>query len=88
VKRIHLTITGHVQGVGFRYFCHQQAGHFGITGYARNLPDGTVEVEAQGDANAIEQFVHAVSHGPHNAKVTNVEREWRKVVPNEEGFGR
>jgi acylphosphatase len=88
VKRIHLTITGHVQGVGFRYFCQQQAGQLGITGYARNLPDGTVEVEAQGDADAIEQFLQAVSHGPRQAEVTNVERKWQNVLNDEDGFGR
>ena len=88
MKRIHITITGHVQGIGFRYFCHEQAGRLGLTGYARNKSDGTVEVEAQGDENALEQFVHAVSRGPHNAKVTNVEIEKRDADGNEIGFGR
>ena len=88
MKRIHLKITGHVQGVGFRYFCGVQAALLGLTGYARNMPDGTVEVEAQGDTNAIEQFVHAVSRGPRGSEVTKVEREWRDVDGNEVGFGR
>jgi acylphosphatase len=88
LKRIHLKITGHVQGVGFRYFCHEQAGRLGLTGYARNISDGTVEVEAQGGADAIEQFVQAVSDGPRQAEVTNIEREKRDIDGNEDGFGR
>ena len=88
MKRIHLTITGNVQGVGFRYFCGVQAALLGLTGYARNQSDGTVAVEAQGGAGAIEQFIQAVSRGPRESKVTNVEIEDREVDGNEVGFGR
>jgi acylphosphatase len=86
VKRIHLIISGRVQGVGFRYFCSELAELLRLTGYARNRADGSVEVEAQGDENAIEQFAESVSRGPRYASVTNVEREEREVAAHERGF--
>ena len=73
MKRIHLIISGHVQGVGFRYFCLEQAQSLGISGYARNMPDGSVEIEAQGEESAIEKFLALVRRGPRSAEVTNVE---------------
>ena len=50
----HFLISGRVQGVGFRYFTQAAAGREGLHGWVRNLPDGRVEVEAEGDADAIE----------------------------------
>lgn len=73
MKRIHLIISGHVQGVGFRYFCLEQAEGLGISGYARNRPDGSVEIEAQGEEPAIEKFIAHVRRGPRTSEVTNVE---------------
>jgi acylphosphatase len=74
MKRTHLIISGHVQGVGFRYFCLKQAEQLGLAGYARNRSDGSVEVEAQGEDAAIEAFVSLLKQGPRIAHVTNIER--------------
>ena len=86
MKRIHLIITGRVQGVGFRWFCQERAMALGITGYAKNTSDGSVEVEAQGDEEAVDLFVSAVSKGPRHATVNDVAREERSVVLEEDGF--
>lgn len=62
-------IGGRVQGVGFRYFAAEAAARDGISGWARNLPDGRVEIAAEGEAEAIGRFEHAVRHGPAHARV-------------------
>jgi acylphosphatase len=67
-------VSGMVQGVGFRWFVARHARSLGLSGYARNLPDGRVEVVVNGPENALpdlEQFLRA---GPANAKVDTVER--------------
>jgi acylphosphatase len=86
VKRIHLFISGRVQGVGFRYFCKELAEQLRLTGYARNKVDGSVEVEAQGDETAIEQFAESVSRGPQNAMVKSVKRDERNIISGESSF--
>ena len=47
--RKHIIFKGRVQGVGFRYFCYTEANKMNLTGYVRNLYDGNVEMEVQGD---------------------------------------
>lgn len=79
--RVRLTVSGHVQGVGFRYFCYEQAERLGLSGYARNTAAGAVEIEIQGDDEAVELFVQSVSHGPRRARVEHVERKERAITP-------
>ena len=50
----HVIFTGHVQGVGFRFTAHRMANRHQLTGFVRNLPDGTVEMRAQGPAEDID----------------------------------
>jgi acylphosphatase len=73
MARIRVRVHGSVQGVGFRYFAAQQAQQLGIAGYARNLPDGTVEVEAEGTLSALESFRDALAQGPPSAGVSRLE---------------
>lgn len=65
-------VTGRVQGVFFRASTREQALSLGITGYARNLADGRVEVMACGEKSAIDQFRSWLSRGPAAAQVTAV----------------
>jgi acylphosphatase len=65
-------VSGRVQRVGFRWFVLEAASVEGITGWVRNLPDGTVEIVAEGDAEAIERFERAVRRGPGPARVDDV----------------
>ena len=62
-------IGGRVQGVGFRYFAADAAAREGISGWVRNLGDGRVEMAAEGEAEALGRFEHAVRHGPSHARV-------------------
>ena len=57
---VHVYFSGHVQGVGFRYATVRVARDFEVAGYVRNLPDGRVELEAEGDAATLDAFVEAV----------------------------
>lgn len=65
-------IYGHVQGVGFRYFTWQYALKIGVTGFVRNLADGSVEVIAVGSENQIDALNAWLQHGPRTAIVDNV----------------
>ena len=65
-------IYGHVQGVGFRYFTWQYALKIGVTGFVRNLADGSVEVIAVGSENQIDALDAWLQHGPRTAIVDNV----------------
>jgi acylphosphatase len=66
-------IGGRVQGVGFRFFTEASAGREGLDGWVRNLPDGRVEIAAEGDAESVERFERAIRHGPPGARVERVE---------------
>ena len=69
-------VHGQVQGVYFRAFTTQQAENLGLTGYARNLPTGEVEVYAEGDKAQLEQLVECLKEGPSTALVERVVTEW------------
>lgn len=68
-------VSGHVQGVFFRASTREQALRLGLRGYARNLPDGRVEVLAVGEADAIDALARWLHEGPPMARVDAVERE-------------
>ena len=65
-------IYGHVQGVGFRYFTWKYALKIGVTGFVRNLADGSVEVIAAGSESQIDALDAWLQHGPRTAIVDNV----------------
>ena len=67
-KRIHLLIRGRVQGVYFRAAAMREARRLGITGWVRNRPDGTVEVVAEGEEDAIKALSSWANHGPSAAR--------------------
>jgi acylphosphatase len=68
-KAYQIQVRGRVQGVGFRYFTRQKAGEFGISGFACNMPDGSVYIEAEGEEACLEQFVAACRRGPGSSLV-------------------
>jgi acylphosphatase len=65
-------VAGRVQGVGFRFFTADAALREQITGTVRNLPDGSVEVVAEGEAEAMTRFETALRRGPRGARVDDV----------------
>jgi acylphosphatase len=68
----HCFVGGRVQGVSFRYATQMQAQRLGVSGWARNLPDGRVEVLACGEAQAVDQLCVWLHQGPSLARVTEV----------------
>lgn len=76
VARCHLWVSGVVQGVGFRFFTERVARRLGLSGLARNLPDGRVEIVAEGPRAVLDQFIAEVQRGPAGAVVTRVQVEW------------
>ena len=73
MKCIHCYISGRVQGVFFRASTQKQALSLGLSGWAKNLPDGRVEVLACGDQQALAQLRQWLRRGPSIAQVTHVE---------------
>lgn len=74
-KAIILQVFGRVQGVGFRYYTQKKADEFGITGFIRNRPDGSVYIEAEGTENALDTFTYWCEEGPAWARVSRVEKQ-------------
>ena len=75
VQRLKAVVKGEVQGVGFRWAVQRQAGRLGLTGYAENLPDGSVRVEAEGDPDRLDQLEAFLHQGPRWAEVHAVDAE-------------
>ncbi|WP_447980304.1 acylphosphatase [Candidatus Nitrospira bockiana] len=73
--RAHVSVRGDVQGVGYRAYAHRMAREAGLCGGVRNLPDGRVEVQVEGEAQAVERFLDALRIGPPLARVDQVEVE-------------
>jgi acylphosphatase len=74
----NIIVTGLVQGVGFRYFVHRQASRLGVSGYVRNLYNGEVEIEAEGDKDVLEILIRELRIGPRAAHVTDVKVTWKE----------
>ena len=79
-------IRGRVQGVGFRYFASREAESLGVAGFARNLPDGGVEVIAEGDEDVLAAFEARLREGPAFAAVASVDRSAIPPRGAEKGF--
>jgi acylphosphatase len=79
-------ITGRVQGVGFRFFTEDQARREGLHGWVQNLTDGSVEIMAEGDAEAVERFERHVRHGPPGARIEQIEVDHIAPSGNATGF--
>jgi acylphosphatase len=73
VKRVSVVVSGRVQGIGFRYSCEDVAHNNGISGWVRNLPDGRVEAEFEGQDADVEAMVSWCRQGPPMAWIESVE---------------
>jgi len=73
--RERMVVSGMVQGVGFRYFTCRLAQEYPVTGYVRNLPNGDVEIVAEGEDSAVDTMVQWAREGPTWAHVRNAQEE-------------
>ena len=71
--RMHVVVSGRVQGVGFRWFVRETAIELGLAGWVRNRPDGNVEVAADGDDAGVARFRELLRKGPPHAMVASVD---------------
>jgi len=78
IVRLHAKVHGMVQGVSFRYYTLRQAQTLGVNGYVRNRWDGSVEVVAEGERDAMDKLLAWLHTGPGAAEVERVEIEWQK----------
>ncbi|WP_114353856.1 acylphosphatase [Saliterribacillus persicus] len=87
MKRIHVIVTGRVQGVGFRFFTQQVATEHEITGWVKNLTNGDVEIEAQASSNNLDAFLKKLKKGPGLfASVKDTKIDQVESIENEDSF--
>lgn len=77
LTRLHATVEGRVQGVGFRYFTLEQANKLGVTGWVRNRWNGTVEVVAEGPRQDLERLLKSLRRGPRAYTASGVKFDWQ-----------
>ena len=85
ILKVNLTISGKVQGVGFRYFVLRQAQELSINGWVSNKPNGDVGALAQAEKVDLERFISKVKKGPSFSRVEDVSLNW--VNEAEQYFG-
>lgn len=79
MQEIYCIISGKVQNVAYRAYAQDSATELGLCGFVRNLPDGTVELVAQGDKDTLKEFVEYLHEGSLLAKVEHVSIDWRTI---------
>lgn len=86
MKRVHLIVSGKVQGVFYREFARKEADKMNIKGFVRNLRDGTVELVAEGDDDKVNDFIKSCKKGSFASFVKNVEIKQEKPSNEFEDF--
>ena len=84
--RHHIIVTGRVQGVCYRYFCQEMAETLSLTGWVRNLPDGSVELEVQGKEPDIDSLCERLYEGPPLARAIDVKKNEIPSIVKEGSF--
>lgn len=80
MRRLIATVRGYVQGVGYRYYVLQHARALGLTGFARNEPDDSVMVVAEGPSSLLAGLMEALRRGPEGADVQDVQTSWEPAT--------
>ena len=79
-KRVQVYYTGRVQGVGFRYTVREVAWGFEVTGLVRNLPDGRVELVAEGEDKEVEAFLEAIQSNHLASYIRHADVNWQPAT--------
>ena len=75
LNRVRMVVSGSVQGVGFRMFIHREAHELKLTGSVKNRPEGTVEIDAQGTLEQLDELFRRARRGPTRSRVTSISKE-------------
>ncbi len=76
VDAVQIIVQGRVQGVGFRFFVRDLAKSIGVKGWVRNLPDGNVEIHAEGEKEVLFDLIKEVKKGPYLGYVSELTTDW------------
>jgi acylphosphatase len=85
-RLLRFVVMGQVQGVWFRGSTQAEAERLGLAGWVRNLPDGSVDGEAEGEERALGELLAWLHHGPPSARVAVVEADWAEARGEFRGF--
>lgn len=86
MERKELIVSGFIQGVGFRYHVNMKALKFRVTGYVRNLDDGRVLIEVQGEAPSFSSFINDLPNGLVYARIEGMEVKDLPILEDEVKF--
>ncbi|MCQ6275193.1 acylphosphatase [Bacillus sp. V3B] len=84
--QLHIIVSGKVQSVGFRYFSQMKAVQYGVTGWAKNLTDGSVEIVALGSKDQLDPFIEDLRIGNPFSKINNIEITESEITENHHSF--
>ena len=84
--RYYIIVDGRVQGVGFRFFCTMNARILDLTGWVRNMDNGMVEMEVQGDDSSITKYIKDIKKGNRFIRVDELYQKKIEILPNERTF--
>ena len=84
--RYYIIVEGRVQGVGFRYFCQMNATNLNLTGWVRNMDNGMVEMEVQGDEKILLKFINIINKGNYFIRIDSVSKKEINLVSSESKF--
>ena len=84
--RYYIIVEGRVQDVGFRYFCQMNATNLNLTGWVRNMDNGMVEMEVQGDEKIIIKFINTINKGNFFIRIDSLSKKQIDLVFNESKF--
>lgn len=84
--RYYVLVEGRVQGVGFRYFCQMNAANLNLTGWVRNMDNGMVEMEVQGDEKTLIKFINTINKGNFFIRIDSLSKKQIDLVSNESKF--
>jgi len=82
--RIEVKIFGQIQGVGFRLFIARKARELGIAGFTQNMPDGSVEIVAEGEEEQLKELIKHLQFGP--GKIEKATTQWQRFEEEFKGF--
>lgn len=85
-KVLHATIHGNVQGVFYRKGAQQEAQKLNLIGYVKNLPDGTVELKAEGPKENLQKLLNWCYNGPKHARIDRVDFKWLESTQKYSSF--
>ena len=84
--QLHIIVSGKVQSVGYRYFSRMKAVQYGVTGWAKNLSDDTVEIVAIGNKDQLDPFIEDLRRGNPFSTITNLKMTESEPTENFQSF--